>query len=43
MWANAATVPAKKVTAPNAAREMAIDVAAAEADVVVIAMNAAKR
>jgi hypothetical protein len=43
MWANAATVQAKTVIAPNAVIEMAIDVAAAEAEVVVIATNAAKR
>ena len=42
MWANAATVPAKTEIAPNAASEMAIDAVAAEADVVVIAMNAVK-
>ena len=43
MWASAATVPAKTVIAPNAASEMAIVAVAAEADVVVIAMNVAKR
>ena len=43
MWANAETVPAKTAIVPNAASEMAIVAVAAEADVVVIAMNAAKR
>ena len=42
MWANAETVPAKMAIVLNAASEMAIVAVAAEADVVVIAMNAAK-